>query len=244
MQKNPCAVLLAVQLAGILLYPYLDDAPGSPGQVALAVFGIVVLVQAVQVVMASPIMTWLGWLIGAPTIVLTLVDAFPGMQQPLHLVSDIFHALFYLYTFIGLVIYMFADMSVSVDEMFAVGATFTVGVWLFAYIYSIIQTVVPGSFQAAGPGGAQHTWMELLFLSCTTMTSTGLSDIIPVKPHARSFVMIQQIVGMLYVAMVVARIVALTANRAIETMRSKMAVKQAGEEAAADQRILGGGGEL
>ena len=37
------------------------------------------------------------------------------------------------------------------------------------------------------------------------MTSTGLSDVIPVKPHARSLVMIQQIAGMLYVAMVVAR---------------------------------------
>ena len=42
------------------------------------------------------------------------------------------------------------------------------------------------------------------------MTSTGLSDVIPVKPHARSLVMIQQIAGMLYLAIVVARIVGLT----------------------------------
>ena len=45
------------------------------------------------------------------------------------------------------------------------------------------------------------------------MTSTGLSDIVPVKPHARSLVMLQQIAGMLYLAVVVARIVGLTIRR-------------------------------
>ena len=136
-----------------------------------------------------------------------------GLQQPLHLVSDIFHAAFYLYTCIGLIIYMFSDDLVTLDELLAVGATFTVAVWLFAYVYSIVQTVLPGSFIAAVDPEGVRTWMELLFLSTTTMTSTGLSDIVPINPFARSVVMIQQIAGMLYLAMVVARIVGLTINR-------------------------------
>ena len=55
--------------------------------------------------------------------------------------------------------------------------------------------------------------MELLFLSVTTLTSTGLSDVVPVRPNARSFVMIEQIAGMLYLALVVARLVGLTIAR-------------------------------
>ena len=55
--------------------------------------------------------------------------------------------------------------------------------------------------------------MDLLFLSVTTLTSTGLSDIVSVKPHARSLVMLEQIAGMLYLAMVVTRITALTVTR-------------------------------
>ena len=35
--------------------------------------------------------------------------------------------------------------------------------------------------------------MELLFLSFTTLTSTGLSNVVPVKAFARSLVMIQQL---------------------------------------------------
>ena len=37
--------------------------------------------------------------------------------------------------------------------------------------------------------------MELLFLSFTTLTSTGLSDIVPVQAFARSLVMIEQLAG-------------------------------------------------
>jgi len=55
--------------------------------------------------------------------------------------------------------------------------------------------------------------MELLFLSFTTLTSTGLSDVVPVRPVARSLNMIQQLAGLAYVAMVVSRLVALTVMR-------------------------------
>jgi hypothetical protein len=52
--------------------------------------------------------------------------------------------------------------------------------------------------------------MEVLFLSFTTLTSTGLSDVVPVKAFARSLVMIEQLAGLAYVAVLVSRLVALT----------------------------------
>jgi Ion channel len=55
--------------------------------------------------------------------------------------------------------------------------------------------------------------MELLFLSFTTLSSTGLGDVIPVKPFARSMVMIEQVAGLAYVAMVVSRLVGLLVLR-------------------------------
>jgi hypothetical protein len=194
-QRNPSAVLLYVQLGGLLLYPFLEGPSDKLGTLVLSLFGLVVLGLAVAAVRATPSLTWVAVLIGVPAVALTFVDVFSNNAQPWHLISDLFHAAFYAYT------------------LDAIGATFTIGIWLFAYIYSICQTLVPDSFAAYGVDGGQRTWFELLFLSCTTMTSTGLSDVIPVKPHARSLVMIQQIAGMLYLAMVVARIVGLTFRR-------------------------------
>ncbi len=212
-QRNPSAVLLYVQLGGLLLYPFLEGPSDKLGTLVLSLFGLVVLGLAVAAVRATPSLTWVAVLIGVPAVVLTFVDVFSNNAQPWHLISDLFHAAFYAYTLVALLRYMFADEHVTTDELYAIGATFTIGIWLFAYIYSICQTLVPDSFAAYGVDGGQRTWFELLFLSCTTMTSTGLSDVIPVKPHARSLVMIQQIAGMLYLAMVVARIVGLTFKR-------------------------------
>jgi hypothetical protein len=56
--------------------------------------------------------------------------------------------------------------------------------------------------------------MELLFLSFTTLSSTGLSDITPISGHARSVVMIERVAGMFFVATVVTRLVALHGHRA------------------------------
>ena len=69
------------------------------------------------------------------------------------------------------------------DELYAVGATFTLVAWAFAYTFVVCQAIYPGSFTAAIDPAADRTWMELLFLSFTTLSSTGLSDVVPGRGH-------------------------------------------------------------
>ena len=104
---------------------------------------------------------------------------------------------------------MLADHEITRDELFAVGATFTLVAWAFAYSYTVLQAIEPGSFTAAVDPSGERSWMELLFLSFTTLSSTGLSDVVPIKPFARSLVMLEQVAGIAYVAMVVSRLVGL-----------------------------------
>lgn len=84
----------------------------------------------------------------------------------------------------------------------------------FAYVYPAVDIVWPGSFSVVGDPLTTKAWLEMLFLSVTTMTSTGLFDIVPIRPHARAFVMLEQISGMLCIALVIARMIALTVSRA------------------------------
>jgi hypothetical protein len=74
---------------------------------------------------------------------------------------------------------------------------------------TVVQAIDPGSFIAAVNPSGERSWMELLFLSFTTLSSTGLSDVVPVKDFARSVVMLEQLAGLAYVAMVVSRLVGL-----------------------------------
>lgn len=213
-------MLLFVQLLGILVYPYFDaSSPGEYRPYARALFGIfglLVLFLAVRAARATPALTWVAIGLGLPVVVLTVLEAFDP-DPTLIFVSSVLHALFYFYTAYGLIRYMFADNWVTRDELYATGATFTVVAWGFAYLYLAVQHLYPDSFIITTVTGesalGDRSWFELLYLSIANMTGTGLSDVYAITPHARSFMLLQQIFGMLYVALVVARLVGLTIAR-------------------------------
>jgi Ion channel len=204
-RREPSAILLAAQLGAVLLYPFMES---SAGRAVFSVFGIAILGLVVLAVRSSSASTWFGVVLGAPATVLLLIQAVTG-DEALLPYSSALEAILYFYAAGALIVYMLADHVITRDELFAVGATFTLVAWAFAYAYTVCQAIEPGSFTAAIDPQQQRTWMELLFLSFTTLTSTGLSDVVPVKPFARSLVMIEQLAGLAYVAMVVSRLVAL-----------------------------------
>jgi hypothetical protein len=209
--EQPSAVLLIAQLGSVLLFPFLEGA--VLGRAALSTVGLVILFLAVRAVRATPALGWIAIVLGLPLIGLTIWEAVDPSNAPVVFVSSVLHAAFYFYTSAALVAYLFRDRFVTVDELWATAATFTVVAWAFAYVFMAVQVVWPGSFTAAVSPESERTWFELLFLSFTNLTSVGLSDIAPVLPNARAFVMIEQVAGLLYVALVISRVVGLTITR-------------------------------
>jgi hypothetical protein len=209
-RRQPSAILLAVQLSGLILYPFMQ---GNDVRRALfSVFGIAVLGLVLLAVRSSPALTWIGVLLGAPATILLLIQAITTSDALLPW-SSAFETVLYFYAAGALITYMLADHVITRDELFAVGATFTLVAWGFAYAFTVCQAIEPHSFTAAVAPEADRTWMELLFLSFTTLTSTGLSDVTPIKAFARSLVMIEELAGLGYVAMVVSRLVGLLVLR-------------------------------
>ena len=209
-RREPSAVLLAVQVAALLLYPFMEGR--SAGRALFSVFGIVILGLVLLAVRASPGLTWVAVLLATPATLLLLLQAITR-SDTLAPYSAAFEAPLYFYAAGSLIAYILADREITRDELWAVGATFTLVAWAFAYTYTVCQAIEAGSFTAGPDTGEQRTWMELLFLSFTNLTSTGLSDVIPIKPFARGLVMIEQLGGLAYVVMLVSRVVGLTVMR-------------------------------
>ena len=206
-RRHPSAFLLIVQLAGVLLYPVMEDT--DLGRVLLGAFGILVLSLALWVVNRSPSINWIAWCLAVPAVLLSLLSI--GVQHPGLLVyAHLLEGALYFYTAASLTAYMLQDHKVTSDELFAAGATFTLLAWAFAFSFSICQAWYPGSFIAAVDPDAPRSWMELLYLSFSTLSGVGLSDIMPVKPHARALVMLAQFAGVMYIAVVVSRLIGLT----------------------------------
>jgi hypothetical protein len=205
-RRQPSAILLAAQLAGVLVYPAMEDS--EVGTALFSLFGIAILALVVLSVRSSPGFTWVAIVLGTPATILLLIQAITR-DDALLPYSSAFEAVLYFYAAGALIVYVLEDHVVTRDELFAVGATFTLVAWAFAYTFTVYQAMEPNSFTAAVSPGADRTWVELLFLSFTTLSSTGLSDVLPIKPFARSLVMIEQFAGVAYIAMVVSRLVGL-----------------------------------
>ena len=161
-RRQPSAILLIVQLAGVLLYPFME---GAAGRALFSAFGIIVLGLVVLSVRASRAWTWLGLALGLPATILLLIQAITN-DDALLPYSSALEAVLYFYAGGALIFYMLADHEITRDELYAVGATFTLFAWGFAYAYQVCQAIDPGSFIAAWhPGKTAPGW------SCSSSAS-------------------------------------------------------------------------
>ena len=207
LRRNPSALLLFVQLVGILVYPFIEGT--EAGRIAFGAFGIAILIATTRMVRSTPGLTWIALGLALPAIVLQGVQAI--QPQPLLVaVSAGLEAAFYFYAAASLIAYMMADRHATTDELFAAGATFTLLVWAFTWVFVFLQALRPGTFGAAVNPEAQRTWTELMYLSFALLSSTGIGDVIPLTPIARAVASIEMFAGVMYLAAVVSRLIGLT----------------------------------
>jgi len=206
-RRHPSAILLLVQIVGMLLYPFVEHT--DAGRMGLAIFGVVVLVVTTGLVRRTPGLTWVSVCIALPAIALLALQAMVPVPQLLPWSSGL-EAVFYFYAAGSLIAYMMADLRATTDELFAAGATFTLLAWGFAHLFMLTQALQPGSFSAAVDPQAPRTWTELVYLSFALLSSTGIGDVIPLRPHARALTSVEMFVGVMYLAAVVSRLIGLT----------------------------------
>jgi hypothetical protein len=208
LREHPSAVLLVCQLGTVLLYPFLGAS--WQGRAALGVVGTVVVGLALAAVRRTPALTVIAVLLGVPAVALTVVEAFRPDDTLVVAVGAILHVAFYFYVSYGMIRYLFHDSEVTVDELYATGAAFTVVMWGFAHLFVFVEALWPGSF---APLEGQTPFFDALFLSFTTLTSVGLSDVLPASAQGRAALMLGEFAGVMYVALVVSRLVGLTIRR-------------------------------
>lgn len=206
-RHHPAGFLLAAQLLSLVVYSLVDDSP--IGRVLFGAVAVVVVPLVVWVVQRSPAANWIAWLLAIPAIALTITGVLLD-RSGLFAISAVFESALYFYAAGSLISYMLHDHEVTLDELYAAGATFTLLAWGFAYAYYVCQAWVPGSFTGAVEPERPRQWMELLFLSFTNLSATGLGDVLPLSAPARALAILEQFAGVGFVAMAVSRLIGLT----------------------------------
>lgn len=203
----PSAWLLFLQLLILMLSP-LTNHNMSSHAISWCLSALVLILIA-KIIQLSPIYTAVGMSLVVVALTLSGIILMGWGSPSILVAANIVEAAAYIYAAFGLLMYMFADQYLTRDELFAAAAVFTLFAWAFAFLYSACQTIYPESFGIVSPTQLSRSWLDLLFLSFSVQSGTGLSDIIPVSPEARVLVALQMFCGVMYLALVVSRLVAL-----------------------------------
>ncbi len=80
---------------------------------------------------------------------------------------------------------------------------------LWAQLYALAETLAPGSLQMPPLDHPGHSALvgQLTYFSFITLTTLGYGDITPASPAVRSLVVVETLVGQMFIAVFIARLV-------------------------------------
>ncbi len=130
---------------------------------------------------------------------------------PLIFFSFITSTIFWSYVVVEILIDIFLyRKTVTADMIFgALSVYLLIGI-VFSFVYVILETLVPGSFDglAFSVGDDNHReFHRFMYFSFVTITTLGYGDLLPILPAARAFAYMEAIVGQIYLTVLVARLV-------------------------------------
>ena len=216
-RRTPSAVLLLLQLLIILTMPLLSRSLAA--QAVSWCLSALALILVAVIIRRTPVFNAVGLVfvvlaLGLNAAVVWLnADAWAMW-------ANVVEGVAYLYAAVGIVLYIMQDRDVTRDELFAAAAGFTLMAWGFAFFYSALQLVFPHSIIAAVNNDAPRTWIELLFMSFSAQTNTGLGDVIAVHPLGRAVSAVQMFCGVMYVVLIVSRLVGMSISQGTSSNQS------------------------
>jgi hypothetical protein len=199
--KQRCFYLLAGLLVLLACLPFVQSVVGAVLVNFLSAFVIVATVVAAG---RSRVALVLAAVLAAPTLLFQSVGLAAEDRRLLALSFGSGAAL-YLVAVVYLLRYVLRREVLTLDKLYGAAATYLLLGVAWAYLYAILQHLEPGSF-AFGGAPADVNLRELIYFSFTALTTTGFGDITPVHAIARTLTMFEQLAGVLYVAILIARL--------------------------------------
>ena len=197
-----CFYLFVVLLAFDALVPFVNLGPR--GKLVIAVLDSLVVVSAVAAVGRTVLSFVLVSLLAIAALIFFWLSL--EFADAKHLANAWgFEAALDLATMIYLLRYVFRSEVMTADKLFGAAAAYLMIGSFFGTLYALTNLFYPGSF--VGLGDARNSEVsDFLYFSYTVLTSTGFGDIVPKTRQARAVCNVEQLTGVLYLAVLIARL--------------------------------------
>jgi len=184
-----------------VLRPFLEDYLSI--RYLMGIFLLVIFMSAVYAVSQKRSTFVIALLLALLTEALELSGYLTGISS-LDILSDIVAGLLLAYTATIILFYLFSEERITGDMiMGAICVYFLMGL-IWSLVFFNLEMLQPGSFQM--PQGTPNQ-VTFTYYSYVTLTTLGYGDMTPVSGPARSLALLEAMMGQLYLAVLIARLV-------------------------------------
>jgi hypothetical protein len=209
--RQRCFYLFLSLLVLLAISPFFAES--IRGRMLLGAAHVVVLIAAVAAVGRTTFPFVIALLLGLPAFAFQVFGLL-GIDEFTHafVVSSVCFVAFYVTAIVYLLRYAFSPEVMTDDKLFAGAAVYLMLGIGWAIAYNLIQRLDPASF-APRSDAEPHAFSDLLFMSFGYLTSNGPGDVVIVGAKVRILAIFEQIVGTLYVAILIARLAGIYPTR-------------------------------
>jgi voltage-gated potassium channel len=196
-------LLLISLLALMLLEPFLFDRTGI--RFLLEIFFSIILFSSIFAVSVKKGATLIALLLALPKLGTTWAISF--ITHPLLFLFDsILGFMFFAYIIVLILLHIFRQEDVTLETIYgAIVVYILIGI-MWVSLYNVTEVLHPQSFSMAADL-ATESRKALFYYSFVTLTTLGYGDITPISDPAKSLAMLEAIVGQMYIAVLIARLV-------------------------------------
>ncbi len=190
----------------LLLYPYVEERI-----LFLKALSTVVLLAGMYAVSRDKRFLYIACGLACPTLASDVVSLMPGYPAA-EIVSHGGRVLFMGFTTAIILWHTLAEeRKITADTLYGVVCVYLLSGLTWSSLYTLIEVAQPGSFYVSSAQNLDQVinWSDLLFFSFATLTTLGYGDITPVTSVARSLALLEAVFGVLYNAILIARLVGL-----------------------------------
>ena len=203
-------LLFLFLLADLAFHPFVNDTLGAR-YYAFRALGIAVTLVSIYAVSFRRGLIFVALLLGVPAMLQRTMffRAGIGALSTFSLVAAFLGFAFDLFVIVLMFRRIFAPGKTTAETLFGALCVYLMIGFAFARLYALVAVFSSNAFYL-DPVTNQHTrpiGFDFLFFSFGSMTTAGSSGIVAVSPQVRALSAIESILGVLYLAVMISRLV-------------------------------------
>ncbi len=192
------------------------------GQIVLSILIVFVLISSINSISKDMKYFLISCLLGGPWIVVSIATTLSGRLQP-GFYEALFGSVFFVYVTVITLSYVLKDQRVTADTLYGAICVYILLGITWSFFCVVVEAVFPGAFSFVPENHVNNflDWSDFIYYSFVTLTTLGYGDITPITQTSRNLAFLEAVCGQVYLAIIVARLVAMYISHSYEKRSNK-----------------------